>query len=46
MFSFAQARACAEAGVYLISPFVGRIYDWYQAKQPAATTTMPSRIRA
>lgn len=34
LFSFAQARACAEAGVYLISPFVGRIYDWYQAKQP------------
>lgn len=29
-----QARACAEAGVFLISPFVGRIYDWYQAKQP------------
>lgn len=37
LFSFAQARACAEAGVTLISPFVGRIYDWYQAKQPAAT---------
>jgi len=34
LFSFAQARACAEAGVYLISPFVGRIYDWYQARQP------------
>lgn len=31
MFSFAQARACAEAGVYLISPFVGRILDWYKA---------------
>lgn len=29
LFSFAQARACAEAGVYLISPFVGRILDWY-----------------
>ena len=29
MFSFAQAVACAEAGVTLISPFVGRIYDWY-----------------
>lgn len=29
-----QARACAEAGVYLISPFVGRIYDWYQARKP------------
>jgi transaldolase len=34
LFSFAQARACAEAGVFLVSPFVGRIYDWYQAKQP------------
>jgi transaldolase len=30
LFSFAQARACAEAGVFLVSPFVGRIYDWYQ----------------
>lgn len=36
LFSFAQARACAEAGVYLISPFVGRIYDWHQARQPAS----------
>lgn len=34
LFSFAQARACAEASVYLISPFVGRIYDWYQARSP------------
>ncbi|EDY3818366.1 transaldolase [Salmonella enterica subsp. enterica] len=34
LFSFAQARACAEAGVYFISPFVGRIYDWYQARSP------------
>ena len=33
LFSFAQARACAEAGVYLISPFVGRIMDWYKAKE-------------
>lgn len=31
LFSFAQARACAEAGVYLISPFVGRILDWFKA---------------
>ncbi|HTO20227.1 MAG TPA: transaldolase [Pseudomonas sp.] len=30
LFSFAQAAACADAGVYLISPFVGRIYDWYK----------------
>ncbi|MBN3144258.1 transaldolase [Pectobacterium brasiliense] len=36
LFSFAQARACAEAGVFLISPFVGRIYDWYQEKQPTS----------
>ena len=31
LFSEAQARACAEAGVYLISPFVGRILDWCKA---------------
>ncbi len=30
LFSFAQAVACAEAGVTLISPFVGRIYDWHR----------------
>ncbi|RDL44524.1 transaldolase [Marinomonas piezotolerans] len=30
LFSFAQAQACAEAGVFLISPFVGRILDWYK----------------
>jgi transaldolase len=30
LFSFAQAIACADAGVTLISPFVGRIYDWYR----------------
>ena len=29
LFGFGQAVACAEAGVYLISPFVGRIRDWY-----------------
>lgn len=29
LFSFDQAQACADAGAYLISPFVGRIYDWY-----------------
>ena len=34
LFSFAQARACAEAGVYLISPFVGRIRDWFMLRQP------------
>ncbi|MDP1086637.1 transaldolase family protein, partial [Klebsiella pneumoniae] len=31
LFSFAQARACAVAGVFLISPFVGRILDGYKA---------------
>ena len=31
LFSFAQAVACAEAGATLISPFVGRILDWYKA---------------
>jgi len=33
LFSFAQAVACADAGVTLISPFVGRIYDWYRKAQ-------------
>ncbi len=32
LFSLPQAIACAEAGVRLISPFVGRIYDWYRAE--------------
>lgn len=30
IFSFAQAKACADAGVYIISPFVGRVLDWYK----------------
>lgn len=30
LFGFSQALACADAGVYLISPFVGRILDWYR----------------
>ncbi|PST87363.1 transaldolase [Photobacterium sp. NCIMB 13483] len=30
LFNFAQAKACAEAGAFLISPFVGRILDWYK----------------
>lgn len=48
LFSFAQAVACAEAGVTLISPFVGRILDWYKkntnmgeyvaAKDPGVTS--------
>ena len=33
IFHQAQAIACAQAGAYLISPFVGRILDWYQARQ-------------
>jgi transaldolase len=35
LFSFAQAVACAEAGVRLISPFVGRIYDWHKKNRGA-----------
>ncbi len=31
LFGFGQAAACADAGVFLISPFVGRILDWYKA---------------
>jgi transaldolase len=40
LFSFAQAVACAEAGVTLISPFVGRIYDWY--KKDRGGTEIPA----
>ena len=36
LFTFCQAVACGDAGVRLISPFVGRIYDWYK-KQAGAT---------
>jgi transaldolase len=32
LFAFEQAVACADAGVTLISPFVGRIYDWYRKR--------------
>lgn len=39
LFGFGQARACAEAGVFLISPFVGRILDWYKAKNPGTEYT-------
>ena len=34
IFNLAQARACAEAGVYLVSPFVGRILDWHRRQSP------------
>ncbi len=33
LFGFGQAIACAEAGVFLISPFVGRILDWYKKNE-------------
>ena len=36
LFAFCQAVACGEAGVTLISPFVGRIYDWYKKAAGAA----------
>jgi len=36
LFSFCQAVACGEAGVRLISPFVGRIYDWYKKSAGAS----------
>lgn len=39
LFSFAQAQACAEAGVYLISPFVGRILDWFKANSDKSEYT-------
>lgn len=37
LFGFAQAIACAEAKVFLISPFVGRILDWYKANSDQQT---------
>lgn len=40
IFSFSQAIACADAGVYLISPFVGRITDWYK-KAEGKTDFLP-----
>jgi len=42
LFSFAQAVACAEANVTLISPFVGRIYDWFVAKTGKKVYENPS----
>ena len=36
LFAFAQAVACGDAGVKLISPFVGRIYDWYKKSAGSA----------
>ena len=40
LFAFCQAVACGEAGVRLISPFVGRIYDWHK-KAAGASWTRP-----
>jgi len=45
LFSFAQAVACGDAKVQLISPFVGRIYDWYK-KQAGATWDEAARAGA
>jgi transaldolase len=39
LFGFSQAAACADAGVYLISPFVGRIMDWYKANSDRVIET-------
>lgn len=41
VFGFDQARACADAGVTLISPFVGRILDWYKAQHPTTDFSGP-----
>ena len=38
LFGFSQAQACADAGVFLISPFVGRILDWYLANTDLVVT--------
>jgi len=37
LFGFSQAIACADAGAFLISPFVGRILDWHKANSPEGT---------
>ena len=39
LFNLAQAAAAADAGAYLISPFVGRIHDWYKARSEKAITS-------
>ncbi|MEZ5435587.1 MAG: transaldolase [Pseudomonadales bacterium] len=41
LFAFAQARACADAGVFLISPFVGRVLDWH-VKNTETKTFIPA----
>ncbi|MDC8785505.1 transaldolase [Roseateles koreensis] len=42
LFSFCQAVACGDAGIRLISPFVGRIYDWYKKSAGAAWNEVAS----
>lgn len=43
LFGFSQAIACADAGAFLISPFVGRILDWHKANNPEGTDFNGSR---
>ena len=45
LFAFCQAVACGEAGVQLISPFVGRIYDWHKKAAGAAWDEAAMRRR-
>ncbi len=40
LFCLEQAKACADAGVFLISPFVGRILDWHKANEPDTAFTI------
>jgi transaldolase len=43
IFGFEQALACAEAGVQLISPFVGRIYDWHMKNEERTEPFLPEK---
>jgi transaldolase len=45
LFSLSQAVACADARVQLISPFVGRIYDWHKKQQGSAWNEVASSGR-
>ena len=46
LFSFSQAVACGEAGATLISPFVGRIYDWYKKSAGSAWNEAANTLAA
>ena len=46
LFSFCQAVACGEAGATLISPFVGRIYDWYKKSAGSAWNEAANTLAA